>query len=156
MNQQKSGLISPVCCSMPASMTIRSLAETVITSVLMLGCCGIFLSFDAALNASIVQAYTARLDVTLDRLPNETFESLVRRAELVARSAVQRSFDRDILASEVLVIVTGRNREFEAPVLTLNVSRSQWQARPDARQWATRHRNVAGLLGFESSKAGQP
>jgi hypothetical protein len=156
MNQQKSGSIFPVCVSMPTFMTIRSLTGTVITSVLMLGCCSVFLGLDATLNPSVVQAYTARVDVTLDRLPNETFESLVRRAELVARSAVQRSFDRDILASEVLVIVTGRNREFEAPVLTLNVSRSQWQVRPDARQWATRHRNVAGLLGFESSKAGQP
>lgn len=152
MNQHQSGSILPVRFLTHASMNLRCLAQTVISSALILGLSSTILSFDFALESSSAQAYTARVDITLDRLPDETFDSLMRRAELVARSAAQRSFDQDILASEVSVIIVGRNRGFEAPVLTLNVGRSQWQARPDARQWATRHRNVKELLGFETPK----
>lgn len=94
------------------------------------------------------QAYTSRLEVTLDRAPNETYDGLVRRAELVARAAAQRGFDRDLLSSEVSVIVVGRSEGMAAPVVTLWVTRSQWQSRPDARRWATYYRNSSKLLGF--------
>lgn len=97
----------------------------------------------------VVQAYTTRIDVSLDRLPNEQYDALIRRAEIVARAAAQRSFDRDILTSEVSVIVIGRNQGTETPILTLDVSRVQWSGRPDTRRWATYYKTSAVLLGFE-------
>ena len=97
----------------------------------------------------VVQAYTTRVDVSLDRLPNEQYDALIRRAEIVARAAAQRSFDRDILTSEVSVIVIGRNQGTETPILTLDVSRVQWSSRPDTRRWATYYKTSAVLLGFE-------
>ncbi len=104
---------------------------------------------EGAIAPQVVRAYTARVDVALDRLPNEQYDALIRRAEIIARAAAQRSFDRDILASEVSVIVIGRNQGTETPILTLDVSRVQWSGRPDTRRWATYYKTSAALLGFE-------
>jgi len=126
-------------------MAFRS---SLVLSLFALGC-GITAWEIPALVAPIaVQAYTSRLEVSLDRAPNETYDGLVRRAELVARTAAQRGFDRDLLASEVSVVVVGRNGSMAAPVVTMWVTRSQWQSRPEARRWATYYRNSAVLLGF--------
>lgn len=104
---------------------------------------------EGAIAPQVVQAYTTRVDVALDRLPNELYDALIRRAEIIARAAAQRSFDRDILTSEVSVIVIGRNQGTETPILTLDVSRVQWSSRPDTRRWATYYKTSAVLLGFE-------
>lgn len=103
---------------------------------------------DAMVAPIAVHAYTSRIEVIVDRAPNETYEGLVRRAELVARTAAQRGFDRDLLASEVSVIVIGRNGGMAAPVVTLWVTRSQWQSQPETRRWATYYRNSSALIGF--------
>jgi hypothetical protein len=118
--------------------------------VLLLGLAGSGWLVAGMIAPQVVQAYTARVDVELDRLPNESYEALIRRAEVVARAAAQRSFDRDILASEVSVIVIGRNQGSEAPILTLDVSRRQWRDRPDTRRWAIYFKTSAALLGFDS------
>jgi hypothetical protein len=117
----------------------------------VLGITGSFWLVEGAIAPKTVQAYQARVDVGLDRLPNESYLTLVRRAEQVARAAAQRSFDRDILTSQVSVVVIGRNQGAEAPILTLDVSRIQWRSRPDARRWATYYRTAAPLLGFDST-----
>ena len=109
---------------------------------------GIWVS-EGAIAPQVVQAYTTRVDVALDLLPNESYDALIRRADIVARAAAQRSFDRDILTSEVSVIVIGRNQGSETPILTLDVSRVQWSSRPDTRRWATYYKTSAALLGFE-------
>ena len=38
------------------------------------------------------QAESARVDLSLDRQPNETYESLERRAKMAATAAVEKSF----------------------------------------------------------------
>ncbi|MEB3295074.1 MAG: hypothetical protein VKJ24_18105 [Synechococcales bacterium] len=98
-----------------------------------------------------VQAYPMRLDVGIDRLPEENYESFLRRAELVARTAVQRSFDRDILGSQVVIYILGRNFGAEVPVLSVEVRREDWRAHPDIKRWATYYRTSQGLLGFQFS-----
>lgn len=108
--------------------------------------CGAVLGLDAV--TAPVQAYTARLDVTIDRAPSETYDSIVRRAEVVARAAVQRGFDRDLLANEVSVIIVGRNGGMASPVISVWVTRSQWQSRPDTKRWATYYRGSKSFLGF--------
>ncbi|OUC15463.1 MAG: hypothetical protein B0A82_06690 [Alkalinema sp. CACIAM 70d] len=102
------------------------------------------------------QASTARLDISLDRVTNESYTSFIRRAELVARAAAQRSFDRDILTSSVVIHVLGRNQGAEAPVLTLEVTRENWRKRPDTRTWATYYRMANNLLGFPFSPTDAP
>lgn len=101
-----------------------------------------------------VQAYVTRVDLALDRLPDESFDSLARRAELAARAAVQRSFDKDILASNTSVIVTGRVSGSEAPILSINVSREQWRTQPDSRRWATYYKSAKLLLDFGTMNFG--
>ncbi len=101
-----------------------------------------------ALRPQVAQAYTSRVDVRLDQLQDETYQSLIRRAEMVARAAAQRSFDRDILISEVSVMVIGESQGSEAPLLLLDVSRQNWRNRPDPRRWAIYYRSAKQLLNL--------
>ncbi len=117
-----------------------------------------FLSLGAAatvgliisLSQSVVQAYNARTDVVLDRLTNETFDAMKQRAEVIARAAAQRSFDRDVLISDVSVNIIARNNGSEMPLMTLGVSRLNWQNRPDVRRWATYYKSAQALLQLPS------
>lgn len=93
-------------------------------------------------------AYTARLSVSVARQPRESYRSFVRRAETIARAAAQRSFDRDILVSDIAVTIIGQNNGSIAPVLALNVTRQNWRRRPDAQRWATYFPDTQTLLGF--------
>ncbi|MBK1987963.1 hypothetical protein A0J48_010495 [Sphaerospermopsis aphanizomenoides BCCUSP55] len=102
-----------------------------------------------AISPQIVQAYTSRVDLAIDALPQENYETVLRRAEAVARTAAQRSFDQDILVTEVSIIVTVQNHGRIAPVLELKVSRVQWKQRPDAQRWATYFKTARSLLLFE-------
>lgn len=129
-----------------------SFSRSFVFGALLMGLGGVLWSVDAMRSPTVAQAYTMRVDVTLDRLPFETLDAMVKRAELVARAAAQRSFDRDILANDVSIIVTGRQGEIVAPILTLSVSRSQWQITPDARRWATYYRT--SMLGFGNQPLG--
>lgn len=99
----------------------------------------------------IVQAYTARVDLTIDRLPDENYETILRRAEATARAAAQRSFDQDILVTDTSIIVSVQNDGAIAPVLSLEVSRQQWRTRPDAQRWATYFKTARSLLMFDKN-----
>jgi hypothetical protein len=70
---------------------------------------------------------------------------------LVLRAALQRGFDRDIVMSSMVILIIGQHQGLEAPVMSVEVSRSQWQSRPDARVWATYYRMSQTLLGFGSA-----
>jgi hypothetical protein len=104
-----------------------------------------------AIQPPIAQAYKNRTDVRLARLKDETYQSMIRRAEIVARAAAQRSFDRDILMSEVSIMVIGEYQGAEAPLLMLEVSRQNWRQRPDTRRWATYYRTAKQLLKLPSA-----
>ena len=108
------------------------------------------------LTASLVavptaQAYTARVNVALTRETGESFRSFLRRAEAVARAAAQRSFDRDILVTEVAVTVIGQNNGAIVPLMSLDVSRQSWTRSPDPQNWITYFPNTDTLLGFDNT-----
>ncbi|QSJ15693.1 hypothetical protein JYQ62_28400 [Nostoc sp. UHCC 0702] len=105
------------------------------------------------LTPQIVRAYTARVDLTIDRLPGETYETILRRAEATARAAAQRSFDQDILVTDTSIIITVQTDGTIAPVLALEVSRQQWRTRPDAQRWATYFKTARSLLGFDKDQS---
>lgn len=93
-----------------------------------------------------VNAAPTRVDVTLDVLPGETFELLLHRAEAIARAATQRSFDRELLVNEVNVMIMAQLNGNLAPILSLQVSRENWRARPDPKIWSIYYRTSKTLL----------
>jgi hypothetical protein len=106
-----------------------------------------------AIAPQIVRAYTARVDLQIERMQDETYEATLRRAEAVARAAAQRSFDQDILATDVSVVVTVESYGAVAPILSLQVTRQQWRSRPDPQVWATYFKTARSLLLFEKQPA---
>ncbi len=110
----------------------------------------------AALMPPVAQAYTARVNLTLDRQSTETYDTLLRRAEAAGRAAVQRSFDQDILVTDVAVIIVAQNQGQIAPILSLQVSRPQWSRRPDTQSWTTYFPNAQLLLGFQQVASTTP
>ncbi len=100
------------------------------------------------------QAYTARVNVALAPDTNESFPSFLRRAEAVARAAAQRSFDRDILVTDVAVTVLGQSNGAIVPLLSLEVSRQGWRRSPDPQRWITYFPNSDRLLGFGKTPEG--
>ena len=100
----------------------------------------------------VAQAYTARVNVGLTRETGESFRTFLRRAEAVARAAAQRSFDRDILVTEVAVTVVGQNNGAIVPLLSLEVSRQSWRRSPDPQRWITYFPNTDTLLGFDRTQ----
>jgi len=91
-------------------------------------------------------AYTSRLNLFLTREADESFEVFIQRAEIVARAAVQRSFDADIVMTDAIVTVVGDYGGIAVPILTIDVSRSEWQRRPDVEHWATYYEAAEGLM----------
>jgi hypothetical protein len=101
-----------------------------------------------AIAPQVVQAYTTRVDLSLDRLPEETYQNLLTRAEAMTRAAAQRSFDQDILVTDVSIIVSVQNQGTIVPVMALEVTRPQWRNNPEPRRWATYFRTARALLFF--------
>lgn len=100
----------------------------------------------------VAQAYTSRTEVTLDLQPNEPYDVLLRRAEAVARAATQRSFDRDILITDVAITILAQSQTAIVPILSVNATRAQWRSRPDSRSWATYYTSSKLLLGFDGTQ----
>ena len=127
---------------------LRNTAATLVLSAgLGLG----LATLPAMLQPSPAQAYVSQLAVSIDSGASTSYKTMVRRAEQIARAAAQRSFDNDILVTEVNVTVTGNHGGIEMPVLSLNVSRNQWRGQPNAKRWATYYPMSENLL-FGSSK----
>ncbi len=121
----------------------------VIRLLVLPGLVGVSCLTTVAIVPQSAEAKTARIDVTLNREPDETYQGFMRRAEVVARAAAQRSFDSDILTTKVAITILGQNQGEIAPVLLLEVSRPSWQRRPDAKYWATYFPNTQFLLRVE-------
>lgn len=130
------------------SMPVVSKKIRIASAVLVLSSSVPLWIVSEALAPQIVQAYTDRVDLSIDRFPEENYETLLTRAETAARAAAQRSFDRDILVTDVSIMVSVQNYGAIAPVLELKVSRPQWRTRPDAKRWATYFKTARSLLFF--------
>lgn len=120
-----------------------------LSMVILFGFTGSLYLVQEAIAPQIVQAYTQRINISLIRQPNESYDTISRRAESVARAAVQRSFDSDILVTDALITITAENNGLMAPILSVTVSRSQWQQHPDIQRWARYYPNTRSLLDFD-------
>lgn len=92
------------------------------------------------------EAYTSRLNLFLVREDWESFDAFLQRAEIIARAGVQRSFDSDVLMTDVVVNVIGENQGVSMPVMTVSVSRRDWQLQPDVTAWADYYDAARTLL----------
>lgn len=104
----------------------------------------------AGIAPQVAQADSQRVEISLDRQQNETYQNLVGRAETTASTIIQRSFDQDILMKKVSVMIMGQNHGAIAPVLFLAVNRDQWSNEPNVQRWVTYFRSARSLLGFEN------
>lgn len=90
------------------------------------------------------------VDIRLLANRDEGFTVMMRKAEILARSAAQRTFDREVLVSNVSVKVTAQNSDLDkaAIILQLRVSRRDWASRPDPKLWATYFPMAKRLIGM--------
>ncbi len=122
---------------------------SILSLTALLGLTGGLYVVKEAIQPLIAQAYTMRVNLSLDRQPNESYETTIRRAEAIARAAVQRSFDSDILVNDASVIVTCDNNGLIAPIISVKVSRSQWSNTPNIQRWTRYYSNSRSLLDFD-------
>jgi hypothetical protein len=100
--------------------------------------------------ASSAVAERREVDIRMLVNQDEGFEVMTRKAETLARSAAQRTFDREVLVSDVSVKVTAQNpyQDQAAIILQLIVSRNEWASRPDPKVWATYFPMAKTLIGI--------
>ncbi|MGB3297221.1 MAG: hypothetical protein WBA76_03050 [Phormidesmis sp.] len=119
----------------------------------LLGSTGIWLT-EALIAPQASQAYTSRLDLFLTKESGETYDTLLRRGEMAARAGAQRTFDQDLLITNVSVTVVVEGDGISVPVLSLRVDRDQWRARPETYYWATYYRTAEALLSSPPGSVG--
>jgi hypothetical protein len=126
-----------------------------IALVVLLGLGGEFLVIRTAVaqnaaQSSQAQAQPARRDLAVNRQPQETYESLIDRAEQVAITAVQEHFSRDKQAPAVSVMIVAHSYGAIAPVLSLEISRNQWQySKAETKEQMKYFSTARMLLGFD-------
>lgn len=133
----------------------RSLQGSILSAGLaaLIGGTGVWLT-EALIAPQASQAYTSRLDLFLTRESGETYDTLLRRAEMASRAGAQRSFDQDLLITNVSVTVVVEGDGVTVPILALRVDREDWRARPETYYWATYYRTAEVLLNSSSGSFG--
>ncbi|MBD3561088.1 hypothetical protein H6S82_19845, partial [Planktothrix sp. FACHB-1355] len=91
------------------------------------------------------RADVARVNLTLNSQPNESYDTLIRRAEAAARDVAGRSFSQNAAIRGVAVTILGQNAGSIAPLLSLQVNRQNWISQPDTQRWATYFKNAPTL-----------
>ncbi|MEL6231257.1 MAG: hypothetical protein AAF151_18540 [Cyanobacteria bacterium J06656_5] len=120
----------------------------------LLGTSGALWLTEALIMPKASYAYTSRLNLFLTLEQGEPYSTLVRRANMAARAGAQRSFDQDLLITEVVISVTGENSDgIAVPVLNLRVSRQEWSQQPVTEYWATYYRGARVLLESSSESS---
>ncbi len=130
-----------------ASLSITALSISLSSNFwIVLGAAGGGWLLHEAIAPHSVWASTERTTVTITRQFSENYQSMLRRAETAARAAVQRSFDREVLTTNVVVTVVGQNGGAITPMLSIEVSRQNWRTSPSPQQWATYFNEAQALL----------
>lgn len=94
----------------------------------------------------VAQAYTSRVTLFVTRNQDDSYATFLRQCEAIARAGVQRSFDADVLTSEVVLTIVGENQGLALPVMEIAVTRNEWEYRPDPQHWARYYNNASTLL----------
>lgn len=118
------------------------------TLIVLLGAGGGMWTISEAIAPQIVHADTQRIEISLARQQNETYQDLVNRAEAATLKSIQQSFV-DTQMTNVSIMIMGQNHGKIAPVLSLEVDRSEWLSNPALHNWVTYFRSARSLLGFQ-------
>ncbi|MGV0024316.1 hypothetical protein [Phormidesmis priestleyi] len=89
----------------------------------------------------------------IERLINaqgDDFTTLMQQANTIARDLINQSF-ADPTTTEVSLKVSGEREGQIAPLLSISVSRQDWQTRSSVQQWARYFGGSTTLLGFDRS-----
>ena len=120
----------------------------------LLGTSGALWLTEALIMPKASYAYTSRLNLFLTLEDGEPYSSLVTRSNIAARAGAQRSFDQDLLITEVMISVTAENSDgIAVPILNLRVSRQEWSQQPMTEYWATYFRGAQTLLESSSGSS---
>ncbi len=124
---------------------------SIVTLVALMAAGGGFWFTTEAIAPQIAQAETERIEISLARQPKETYQELVNRAEAAALKAIQQSFAQDTQLTNVSIVIMGQNHGKIAPVLFLEVERSEWFSNPALQHWVTYFRSARSLLGLQDA-----
>ncbi|MBW4522591.1 MAG: hypothetical protein KME16_23340 [Scytolyngbya sp. HA4215-MV1] len=103
---------------------------------------------------TLAQAKT--INLTLESEAFQPFSALKQEATTLAQKSIEQGFRQDSQTTEVTVTIVGdRNGQF-APILTVKVTRDQWQKSNNINQWARFFDNTEILLGFLTPIAATP
>lgn len=151
----RAGVKSSARSGLRSRRKARSWKRSILSAGLaaLLGGTGIWLT-EALIAPQASQAYTSRLDLFLTKEAGETYDTLLRRGEMAARAGAQRTFDQDLLITDVSVNVVVEGEGISVPILSLRVDRDQWRARPETYYWATYYRTAEALLNSPSGSVG--
>jgi hypothetical protein len=119
-------------------------------ALLMGGTLGTWAAIESTL-PRVAQANPYQVAVAIEREAGESYDTLIRRAEAAARVVAQRSFSRDRALNNVAITIMGQSAGAIAPLLSLEVNRTQWSSRPDPRRWATYYLSARALLQLDGS-----
>ena len=100
------------------------------TLIALLGAGGGLWVTTEAIAPQIAQANTERIEISLPRYQNETYQGLLNRAEAAALKSLEQSFAQDTQLTNVSIVIMGQNHGKIAPVLFLKVDRSEWLSNP--------------------------
>lgn len=121
------------------------------TLIALLGIGGGVWTISEAIAPQIVYANTERIEISLPRHQNETYQGLLNRAEAAALKSIEQSFAQDTQMTNVSIVIMGQNHGKIAPVLSLEVERSEWLSNPALQHWVTYFRSAPSLLGFQDA-----
>lgn len=145
------------------SMRVKPWAIARCTAALLLGSCAAFLQVDPDRDTPLdplswtfiapAQAVPARANLNLEAYPEEGFSQFVRRAEAIAQAEIDARFSRDITISRISLVVMGYNGGQSAPILSVDLDRTDWRRNPDITQYARYSPDSRTLLGLPLSGA---
>jgi hypothetical protein len=133
----KSSLVTILGCSLASSTITSAFAQAIKAGV--------------ATTSPPNQPNVVQLQVSVPRIPGESFEMMVLRSQAMAKTFIQRSFNKNKSVTNVNLTVIGENQGFIAPIVSVKVNRQGWQRNPNPLMWATYFTNAQTLLNLPDS-----
>jgi hypothetical protein len=99
--------------------------------------------------ATPIEAYP-QFHLMLDSGTVGRYRQLEEQAEIEAQHLIEQAFAQSPTLTELSVMLLTERGGQVAPLLSVQVSRSDWQRYPDVNHWATYFRESAEFLGFRT------
>lgn len=120
-----------------------------ISMITVLACSGVTWMAVNSFHAPTTLAQALEVNLPVSRLGQESFDSLLLRANNLATTTINQRFQQNPALDNIRVVIVGNNQGAIAPLLIVKVSRQNWLSAPRAERWATYFHDSKMLLGFE-------